>query len=439
MDSFTNNSSISVNQNPGVNPVDLKIGNDNNDRISHNELISAAAHVKNKKKISNSQQQKRKNPSMSKPAPAPPSILRPILLLILLFYTSQHLYSTLLPSSLLWRTAPTSSTSEWMRAATYDSKGGPLYESLFPRPIRGSRQLLIKTVAAGVNPVDWKMIRNPPWPLVSLPAIPGYDFAGVVEEADVGSGYKKGDKVFGMLPTIKRKYGTFAEYVVADEEFLAKMPDGVSFVEAAATPLAALTAIQALADLGPVREGETILIHAGSGGVGTFAIQFAAKLLKMKVFTTSSNKELCESLGAHRVINYKTEKFEQFEYDYVLDTIGGEYLLRGMPKIKKHYVSILNDGWHDYFGTDLLVPFGEGFSTLFFNTRHFLSFGAYPKYTMAIVQTKSKDLQIIAELLRTKTIRVVIDSEFQGLDKGARDLMERSASGRAKGKIVLSV
>ena len=314
-----------------------------------------------------------------------------------------------------------------------------LQQLVVPRPVRGPKQLAVRVVKAGGNPVDWKMRRNPIWPLKTLPAISGYDFAGVVTEADAQSKYKPGDRVFGMLPTVSPKWGSFAEFLVADEEFLAIIPDGVSFTEAAAAPLAALTAFQALAKLGAVRANETILIHAGSGGVGSFLIQIAKKILKLRVFTTSTSADLCAGLGADVVIDYRKEDFAIREYDYVIDLMGGDYLLRGMPKTRKHYVSVLNDGWYDYFGNDNMIAVGELFSNVFFKLRHLVTLGKYPKYDLNIVKSDGEALQYLGELIKSGVIRVLLDQEFTGLDSGARKVHDRIQSGKAKGKVTLVV
>jgi len=342
------------------------------------------------------------------------------------------------------------SMCEWMNASAFEEAGvtsAVLKRMVFPRPVRGPKQLLVKIIKAAGNPLDYRMRRFPAWPLKMMPSISGYDFSGVVVSADQDSVYKPGDRVFGMLPTVSPYWGTFAEYVVNDEDFSAKIPDGVSFSEAAATPLAALTALQALVQLGPVVENQSVLIHAGSGGVGSFLIQIAKKIMKLKVYTTSSSVDLCKSLGADHVINYKVEDFASREYDYVIDAIGGEYLLRGVSKTRKHYVSILNNGWEDYanslLGTSRDIPtaniIGEVLSNVIINLRHYVTFGRYPKYSLVAVVPHSESLEVLGRWIKEGTIKVLIDQEFSGLEVGPRQVHDRIESGRAKGKVTLAV
>ncbi|KAH9253380.1 hypothetical protein BASA81_008731 [Batrachochytrium salamandrivorans] len=316
---------------------------------------------------------------------------------------------------------------------------------VYPRPERQPGQILVKVEKASGNPVDFKMRDNAFYPHKQFPFISGYDFAGRVVEED-GGRFQLGQRVFGMLPAASQRWGTFAEYVAVDEEFVALVPDNVTMEQAAAIPLASLTAIQILAHLGPVVEGERILIHAGSGGVGTFAIQFAKHLLKLNVYTTSSNTELCLALGADRVINYRTENFADFgEFDYVLDSIGGEYLLRGLRKCTKHYLSVLNSGWDEYFGHAAMIAVGEVVSTVVINSLHYLTLGRlFPKYVLGVVQSNGKQLQRIADLVAQGTIKVIVDKqqgeeELVGLDQAPLKVLQRLEAGRTKGKIVLTI
>lgn len=371
--------------------------------------------------------------------------------LLILFFISylalNNVFSSLrkviLPESRLWYdTYPVLSTFEWMNATAYEQASptsGVMKTMIYPRPVRGKNQVLVRVVKAAGNPVDFKMRKNPFWPLKVLPAIPGYDFAGYVVSVDDDSVFKVGDRILGMLPTVSGRWGTFAEYVVINEEFTAVIPEGISFTEAAATPLAALTAIQALAALGPVTENQTVLIHAGSGGVGSFLIQFAKKILKLQVHTTSTNMDLCKSLGADRVINYKQEDFAKYRYDFVIDLIGNDYLFRGVPITKKHYVNILNNGWADYFGFDEMIPIGEGVTWTFLKLRYLLTFGMYPNYDLILVKSDGAALRVIMKLIKEGTIKVLLDNEYVGLDEGARKCLDRIQSRRAKGKVTLSL
>ncbi len=170
-----------------------------------------------------------------------------------------------------------------------------------------------------------------------MPLILGNDFAGVIIK--VGSKvtrFKVGDEIYARPR--KNKIGTFAEYIAIHEDDIALKPKNLSFEEAASIPLVGLTSYQALHDIMQLQKDQKILIHAGSGGVGTFAIQLA-KIMGATVTTTASEagSDLVKSLGADQIINYKTEKFEEIlkDYDAVFDTIGGTTLEKSFNIIKK--------------------------------------------------------------------------------------------------------
>lgn len=344
-------------------------------------------------------------------------------------------------NDLVWFNSPELAVGQYMNASVCTGRGTELKKMLFPKPVRRKDQIMIRVEKAAGNPVDFKMRLQGVFPLKQAPFISGYDFAGHVVETSPESRFKLGQRVFGMLPPTSPKWGTFAEYVAVDESFVAVVPENVTMSEAAAMPLASITALQALAKLGPVIEGESILIHAGSGGVGTYAIQFAAQLLKLKVYTTSTNTELCKSLGAYRVINYRTEDFTNFgDFDYVIDLMGGDYLVRGYRKCAKHYITILNSGWDQYFGHAAFIFPGELFNNLVFRTMNLLTWGYYPKYETAVVRSNGAQLQMIAEWVQQGKVRVVLDGEdLHGLDKAPNVVHQRLEAGRAKGKIVLSI
>lgn len=226
-----------------------------------------------------------------------------------------------------------------MRAIRYHSVGGPevlKYEDA-PRPTPGEGELLVRVRAAGVNPVDAKVRSGGFGPGGQFPAIPGYDLAGVVEETGPGATrFKKGDEVFAYLNL--RRAGAYAQYALVKEDEVAAKPKKTNFEEAAAVPLAALTAWQGLVEIAKLESGQTVLIHGGSGGVGSFAIQIA-KARGAKVIATAStrNQGALKELGADQAIDYTTTKFEDVakEVDVVLDTVAGETLARSYGVVKK--------------------------------------------------------------------------------------------------------
>jgi NADPH:quinone reductase-like Zn-dependent oxidoreductase len=196
------------------------------------------------------------------------------------------------------------------------------------RPTPGPTEVLIKTAAVGVNPVDWKtgsghaMHRFFP---KGGPVVLGWDVAGIVVEAGAGvTRFSAGDRVFGM-PRFPKPAHAYAEFVVAGAREVARIPDNVSDTEAGAVPLAALTAWQSIVDTFKTRHGDRVLIHAASGGVGHLAVQIA-RARGAHVFATASpqNAAALRELGADHVIDYRTERFEDVatDMDAVLDLVG---------------------------------------------------------------------------------------------------------------------
>ncbi|MCI0157097.1 NADP-dependent oxidoreductase [Leifsonia shinshuensis] len=225
-----------------------------------------------------------------------------------------------------------------MKALVLTSYKKPLTVGERPEPVVGPHDVLIDVHAAGLNQLDEKLRAGDFTQLVplALPATLGHDVAGVV--AEVGSevrSFAPGDPVYGRVRD--GRIGTFAERVAADESDLAHVPAALTMVEAASLPLVALTAWQALVVRTEVRPGQKVLIHAGAGGVGSIAIQLA-KHLGARVATTASaaNAEFVASLGADVVIDYRSEDFEQqlTGYDVVLDSVGGENLMKSLRVLR---------------------------------------------------------------------------------------------------------
>ena len=208
-----------------------------------------------------------------------------------------------------------------------------------PRPEPADDEVLVRVVAAGVNPVDAK-VRTGMFARMlgtKLPLIPGVDIAGVVEKTGANiTKFKAGDAVYGCLNL--RAQGAYAEYAVAKEAEVSPKPKNVTFEGAASMPVAAGTAWQALVEIARLGHGQTVLIHGGSGGVGSFAIQ-VAKARGAKVIATASaaNQEFLKELGADQTIDYKTTKFEEVvkDVDVVVDSVGGETLQRSYDVVKK--------------------------------------------------------------------------------------------------------
>lgn len=197
-----------------------------------------------------------------------------------------------------------------------------------PMPEITSTDVLVRVVAASVNPVDWKIREGYLKEMITypMPLTLGWDVSGVIEAvgADV-TRFKVGDAVFSR-PDIKRN-GTYAEYVAIRADEVAHKPKTISHVEAASLPLAGITAWEVLITAGKLKAKQRVLIHAGSGGVGSLAIQLAKSRGAYVIATTSGrNSDFVKSLGADEVIDYKTQKFQAVvkDVDLVFDTLGGE-------------------------------------------------------------------------------------------------------------------
>lgn len=226
-----------------------------------------------------------------------------------------------------------------MRAMVITDFGGPeVFEQReVDKPIPKLRQVLVKVLATSVNPLDYQTRRGDYKALVQLPAIIGSDVSGVVEAVGGAvTDFKVGDEVYYTPQTFSGD-GSYAEYHVADESIVARKPSNISHLEAASLTVAGGTAWEALMVRGKLQVGETILIHAGAGGVGSIAIQLA-KAVGAYVFTTCSNQnaDFVNSLGADCVIDYKSEDYVEVVnrvtsgkgVDFVLDTVGGDTIER---------------------------------------------------------------------------------------------------------------
>ncbi len=308
-----------------------------------------------------------------------------------------------------------------MKAVRIHEYGGPevlRYEDA-PKPQVGPGEVLIRVHAAGVNPVDWKVRTGYAKDRLkyTMPFIPGWDVSGVVEATGSGvARLKVGDEVYSR-PDIARD-GAYAEYIVVKESEVALKPKSIDHIHAAAIPLAALTAWQALFDAAKLSAGQTVLIHGAAGGVGSFAVQFA-KLKGARVIGTASKKnhEYLRSLGADEMIDYNTTKFEDVVHgvDAVLDTITGETADRSYQVLKKGgvYVSVL-------------MPPSEEKAA---------AHGVRAVHTF--VQPNVEQLNEIAKLVDSGKLKVTIEEVFP-LAK-ARAAQESNVTGHTRGKIVLRV
>ncbi|MFJ9912125.1 NADP-dependent oxidoreductase [Actinacidiphila glaucinigra] len=229
-------------------------------------------------------------------------------------------------------------TPRTMRAIIQDVLGGPevLREAELERPAPGIGQLLVRVHAAGLNPTDTKhrqsglFLGNPPFVL-------GWDVSGVVEETGLGVAlFQPGDEVFGMLP-YPYGAGSHAEYVTGPARAFVRKPSAMSHEEAAAVPLVALTAWQALADVAAVRPGQRVLVHAAAGGVGHVAVQIAKSLGAYVIGTASAAKhDFLRGLGADELVDYRTTDYAEAvrDVDVVLDPLGGPESVRSLGTLR---------------------------------------------------------------------------------------------------------
>jgi len=329
-----------------------------------------------------------------------------------------------------------------MRAMVIDRYGKvPMRMAEMPTPEIDEYEVLAEIHAASINPVDFKIRDGKVKLLVKykMPLILGNDFSGVVVKVGAKvTRFKVGDEIYARPR--KSKIGTFTEYIAIHEDDIALKPKNLSFEEAASIPLVGLTSYQALTDILQLQKGQKILIHAGAGGVGTFAIQLA-KLMGAFVATTASEAgaNLVKSLGVDEIINYKTEKFEEIleNYDVVFDTLGGETLEKSFEVIKSGGKIVSVSGLPNArFGKE----YGSGFfKTLLFSAASHKLTALEKKhnvqYSFLFMKPSGEQLSIIADFIETGKIKPIIDRVFPF--ENAQKAMEYAESGRAKGKIIL--
>jgi len=323
-----------------------------------------------------------------------------------------------------------------MKAVTYSEYGSPdvLRLAEVAKPVPGDDEVLVKVHAASVNAADWRMMRADPF-LVRLyggllrpskfPVL-GADIAGQVEA--VGSSvsqFKPGDEVFGDV--FASGFGGFAEYKCAREDELVAKPASLSFEEAAAAPLAALTALHGLRDAGQVQAGQQVLINGASGGVGTFALQLAKYFgAEVTAVCSTQKAELARELGADHVIDYTQEDFARNgqRYDLILGVNGSRSIFDYRRALKPHgRYAMIGGGGTQLFQALLLGPW--------------LSLAGSRKMGGVSWKPEQKDLLFLKELLETRKLRLVIDKSYP-LEE-VRDAIRYVESGHASGKVVITM
>lgn len=304
-----------------------------------------------------------------------------------------------------------------MKAIRIHEFGGPevlKYEDV-PEPSPGPGEIRIRIIAAGVNPIDWKIRRG----LIGempLPMIIGLDVAGIVDAVSEGEVFFQAEEE--VFAKVSIGQGGYAEYTVVNSTQAARKPKSIGFIESAAIPTAGLAAWQSLFDIAELEKGQSVLIHGAAGGVGTFAVQFARWKGAYVIGTASAgNAQFLKSIGADEVIDYRNQRFEDIvsNLDVVLDTIGGDTFERSW--------GVLKPGG---FLVTTVASIPEGVSE---------KYGVRAKALMT--QPDGKELAQIAAIIDEQQIKPIVTTVLPLTD--AQKAHEMSESRHARGKIVLRV
>ena len=332
-----------------------------------------------------------------------------------------------------------------MKAFVVDSykKGGPLRLAEAPEPELRDDDVLVQVSAAGVNLLDSK-VRNGEFKLIlpyRPPFILGHDVAGTIVKAGARvKQFKVGDEVYARPRD--HRLGTFAEFIAVNEADVALKPKNLSMAEAASIPLVGLTAWQALVEVGKVKPGQKVFIQAGSGGVGTFAIQLARHLGATVATTTSAgNAELVKSLGADVIVDYNAQDFEKVlsGYDLVLNSQDAKTLVKSLGVLKPGGKLISISG-----PPDPAFAREHGLNPILKLVMRLLSSGVRRRskrrgvsYSFLFMTANGGQLAKITSLIEAGAIRPVIDRVFQF--ERINEALAYVETGRAKGKVVVTM
>ena len=328
-----------------------------------------------------------------------------------------------------------SDETETMKAIIYRCYGSPdvLEFADVEKPRPADNEVLVKVVAASVNPLDWHYMRGSPYIMrlgagIGAPKDSrlGVDFAGTVEAVGkTVTRFKPGDDVFGG------RTGAFAEYVIVPEDrALALKPSSVTFEQAASTPIAAITALQALRDKGKLESGQKVLINGASGGVGTFAVQIAKTFgAEVTGVCSTRNVEMVRSLGADHVIDYKLEDYTQSgqHYDLIIDMVGNHSLLANRKVLNSNGILVMVGGAKG----DWIAPLKNPIKALM------LSPFVDQELVLILARLRQDDLTIIGDLMQAGKVTPVIDRRFRLSEVPAA--IRYSEEGHARGKIIIDV
>jgi len=328
-----------------------------------------------------------------------------------------------------------SDESETMKAVVRRCYGSPdvLEYGDIEKPVPADNEILVKVHAAAVNPLDWHYVRGTPYFLrlmsgTGAPDDPrlGVDFAGTVEVVgDSVTQFKPGDEVFGGTD------GAFAEYLTIREDGqLAMKPADVSFEQAASAPIAAVTALQALRDLGKLQPGQSVLINGASGGVGTFAVQIAKSFgAEVTGVCSTRNVEMVRSIGADHVFDYKKEDYTESgnQYDLIIDMVGNHSLSANRRALKPDGIFVIVGGGKGNWLGPMMTPIKA----------LFLSPLVDQEFVMILAELRQDDLAILGDLMQAGKVTPVIDSRYALSELKAA--LRHSEEGHTRGKIIIDM
>ena len=298
-------------------------------------------------------------------------------------------------------------------------------------PTPGADQVLVRVQAASVNPLDWHALTGTPYVMRLVEglrrpkqAVLGRDVAGIV--VAVGGNVTKlavGDEVFGGAD------GSFAEFVLGSERGLVRRPEGVTVAAAAATPIAGLTALQALRDKGGLQPGQSVLVNGAAGGVGTFAVQLAVAMgAKVTGVCSTKNVELVRSLGAHEVIDYTAAEIGEREFDIIIDSIGNHSLGQRRRMMAPTGRCVIVGGPKKGKVLGPITAMVRAVIGSKFRSQQFVPFMA---------ATKAEDLEVLAGHLADGSLVPVITREYTLAD--VADAFRSIEGGHTRGKLVVQI
>ncbi|MHA8097816.1 NADP-dependent oxidoreductase [Aquirufa aurantiipilula] len=332
-----------------------------------------------------------------------------------------------------------------MKAYTINKYGKEekFLQSEIPQPTAKDHEVLIQIHATSINPLDFKL-KNGEFKLFMpyrFPLILGHDLAGtIVEIGSKVSRFNIGDEVYSRPADYH--IGTFAEYIAVNENDIALKPKGISFEEAASFPLVALTAWQAMVEKAQLKKGQKIFIQAGSGGVGTIAIQLAKHLgASVATSTSAANMDLVKSLGADVIIDYKTQDFETIlkDYDVVLNSQDEKTLEKSMRILKPGGKVISISGPPDpAYAQEFHLAWWMKVILFFISSKiRKQAKKLNVEYSFLFMKANGKQLAEISNLIESGAIRPVIDKIYP-IDQ-LNEAMDYVSNGRTKGKVVVKV